>query len=263
MDELDIILLTHNHLENTIRCMDALYKNTHTDFRVTVIDDSIDETPVYFKRLIKKHGNINYVRPNVKIKSANQAINIGLKLTKSNPVAFLTNSTFVEPDWLGVDMMRTQIPFAIKLFKDDPLVGLVGFKVISPETNIIIEAGDHVFPNAHTINIGRNEPSHHRIYVSRVNAIAFCAILMRRTTIPEGGWDETTYIGFRSIDDVDNCLTVREAGWKILYNGFGSVYHKPESSDSQYASNKKMGGEIIENQKRFYEKWQGKVPLPK
>lgn len=260
MDELDIILLTHNNIKNTARCMDALYKNTCIGFRVTVIDDSIDETPAYFARLAKENDNINYVRPDVPIRIANQAINIGVSLTKSDPVGFLTCSTFVEPDWLGVKPLFDHAPLAIELFDTNPKIGLMGFKILDPDTNTIIEAGDYVTPNAIALNISRGEPSHHCVRISEVNAIGFCAILIRRAAIPKGGWDETTYIGFRSAEDIDNCLTVREAGWKILYNGLGSVYHSPGGSVN--SADIKANEERAENIRRFENKWKGRVPLP-
>ncbi|MBA7602028.1 hypothetical protein ES703_09113 [subsurface metagenome] len=261
MEKLDIILLTHNNLMATTRCIDALYKNTGIKFQLTVIDDSTDLTPAYFKRLAKEKGNINYVRPEEKIVSGNQPINIGLKLTKSDPVAYLICSAFVEPDWLGISITpQGDAPFAIRLFEKDSRVGMVGFKIISPETNTIIEAGDHVLLDTRAINIGRGEPSHHHVRVIGVNAIAFCAILMRRAAIPKGGWDESTYIGFRGVEDIDNCLTIRKAGWRILYNGFGSVYHEPHGSDPKYA-NEKVKDEMLENHRRFSNKWFGKIPL--
>ncbi len=44
---IDIILVTHNKMDNTIRCINALYKNTREAFKLTVIDDSTDETVEY------------------------------------------------------------------------------------------------------------------------------------------------------------------------------------------------------------------------
>ncbi len=255
---IDIILTTHNNMTSTTRCMDALYKNTCIPFRVTVIDDSMDETPIYFARLAKEHGNINYVRPEEKILCGNQTVNIGLSLTKSDPVVSMTCTTFVEPEWLGTETKSGTSPFAIRLMEKDPFVGLIGFKIIDFDNHTIIEAGDHVSPNASAENIGRNDAGHRHSHVRQVNAIGWAAILIRRAAIPKGGWDETTYIGFRCADDIDNCLTVRAAGWKILYNGYGSVYHK--LGNSEYAENIEVLKERNENYRRFKKKWRGKVP---
>jgi len=205
---IDIILLTHNRLENTIQCLDALYQNTTVPFKLTVIDDSTDLTPEYFVRL--KRDNINYVRPDVVIKSGNQAINIGVKLTQSDPLVFLTNSTFVEPDWL---------PVALRIMGTDPKVGLVGFKILSPRTNRIMEAG---------YGIGRDQAAHRWTHIREVDAVGWAVVLFRRAALTE--LDEDYYIGFRGVDDTDNCYEMRGRGWKIMYNGFGSAFHTPRSS---------------------------------
>ncbi len=246
---LDIILLTHNKIENTTRCIEALYANTQIPFYLTAIDDSNDETAAYFDRMSFEKKNINYHRPKEVIKSANQAINIGLRLTKSDPVIFLTNSSFVEPDWL---------PVSLRIMEQDPKVGLVGFKLLFPETNTIIEAGEAVYPDGNRPNLGMYEPSHRHTYTVEVRAIGWACVLIRRAAIPEGGFDEVSYIGFRGMDDSDNCLEMRKRGWKIIYNGYGAVYHKLSSCTG--GGTEKGQQESAENYRRFIEKWAGRVP---
>jgi len=44
MYDFDVFLFTYNHLEMTINCIKALYKNTtEFNFLLTVVDDSKDE----------------------------------------------------------------------------------------------------------------------------------------------------------------------------------------------------------------------------
>ncbi len=248
---IDIILLTHNKLENTIRCVEALYQNTQVSFFLTVIDDSTDETAAYFNRISIEKNNIHYHRPPVFIKCANQAINIGLKITQSDPFIILDNSTFVEPDWLSI---------ALLIMKTNPKVGLVGFKILDPDTNLIIEAGDDVNSDGIAGNVGRGEHGHRYTHSRDTLAIGWAAVLIRRVAIPDE-LNEDYYIGFRGSDDMDNCLEMRKRGWQIKYNGFGAVYKKLGQSDLA-KSDGIHREEIRENYRRFKEKWQGKVPLP-
>lgn len=230
---IDIILLTHNKLDNTKRCMEALYKNTKKAFKLTVIDDSTDDTAGYFIELGKEKGNVSYLRPNVLIKSGNQVINLGMKVTQSNPFIFLTNSTFVEEGWLDK---------ALELMAQDSKMGVVGFKVVSPVTDKIICAGRQ----------GVGAPKEQYTYAKEVEAVAWAAVLLRREALPEGGLDENFYIGFRGVDDTDNCLEIHKRGWKIWYNGYGTVYHEPTSS-----ANEKNYAQTEENIRRFNQKWHG------
>ena len=242
---LDIILLTHNRLENTLQCIDALYGNTQVPFQITVIDDSTDLTPIYLSGLIKERGNVRVVNPDVVISSANQAINIGLKQTQSNPVLFLCNSTFVEPDWL---------PLSLKLMENIEKVGLVGFKLLFPFTSVIIEAGDHVYPDTKRVNMGRGLASHKYTHIRQVNAIGWAAILINREALPKNGLEEDYYLGFVGVDDFDNCLEIKKRGWNIIYNGYGVVYHQLGRSESN------NWADVAENNRRFIERWKGRVP---
>ncbi len=242
----DIILLTHNKLVNTIRCVEALYQYTES-FKLTVIDDSTDETEEYFKRLISEGKDINYVRPDVFIKCANQALNIGLGLTQSDPVVFITNSSFVEPAWL---------PVALVIMKEDKNVGVVGFKLVYLN-NLIMEAGEIVHDDGFRPNIGTYEPSHRYTHIREVNAIGWACVLLRRAALPPK-LDEDTYIGFRGADDTDNCLEIIKRGWKIIYNGYGAVYHI--LSSCQGGGTEEGWKESAENYRRFTEKWAGRIP---
>ncbi len=221
---LDIILLTHNHLENTKRCLEALYENTGVPFLLWVIDDSTDSTSTYFRQLNEEKHNICFYHPVVPITSANMVINMGKKLTLSDPFVFLTNSTFVTKGWLDK---------ALPLM-DNPKVGIVGFKLVDPETHRIVDAAGE--------GIGWLEDS--LTFASEVIRVAWAAVLIRRAALHE--LDENYYIGFRGVDDTDNCFEIRNRGWKIIYNGYGIIYHKPCSSN---------GKEMGENCKRFLEKW--------
>ncbi len=248
-DPIDIILLTYNKLENTIRCLQALYENTQFPFQVTVIDDSIDETPAYLTRFAKERGNLRYIRPEVELKSANQAINIGLKMTTSDPVVFVTNSTWVEPNWLSP---------ALRIMEADPKVGLIGFKLLFPEISTIIEAGEHVFPNGDRVNIGMHEAGHRYSHIAEVNAIGWAVVVIRRAAIPPSGLDEGYYIGFRGNDDTDNCLEMVKNGWRVIYCGLGAAYHRLGACIG--GGTEQGRRESAENAIRFKTKWNGKVP---
>lgn len=244
---LDIILLTHNNLVKTLRCLDALNQNTPIPFKLTIIDNlSTDLTALYFHEIVQPFP-INFVQPEKGYISGNQAINIALKLTQSDPVIFLCNSTFVEPNWL---------PYALKIMGDGPKVGLVGFKILYPETNLIIEAGEMMnWESGDRYNIGMGELSHRHTYIREVDAVGWSVVLMRRGAIPEGGFDESFYIGWRGSDDTDNCLEMKKRGWKIIYNGLGTVYHQLSSCMGGGTEQGRM--ESAENYRRFKEKWKG------
>lgn len=244
---IDILMLTHNKLENTITAVNHLYENT-PEFRLVVIDDSTDGTMAYFSQLRNEGKNIEYVRPNIELKSGNQAINYAMEgYIKTDPFVFMCNSTFVLPGWLK---------YALRMMADNPKCGMVGFKLLFWPHGTIIEAGALVTEGGGRINIGMHEPGYLYSDIYRVNAVGWAVVLIRKSAMFK--LDENRYIGWRGSDDVDNCLEFGKRGWQIWYDGFGAAFHILSSC---------MGGgtpegmaESAENNRRFIEKWAGKVP---
>lgn len=244
-EKLDVILLTHNHLEQTIECVDALYNFVHVPFKLTVIDDSTDLTPQFFKMFQAGHPDINYVRPTEIIKCGNQAINIGMKHTTSEVVLFITQSTTVT---------RSFLVTGLSIISNHEEVGCVGFKILYSH-GTIMEAGAVVdCKTASRGNVGMHEPGWDFTHCRDIDAVGWAAVLLRREAI--GVLDEETYIGFRGWDDVDNCLTLWENGFKVVYCGFGVVIHKLGASQGGNTPEGVL--ECQQNGVIFETKWRGR-----
>lgn len=98
-----IIILTHNNLSSTKKCLKALYKHTK-NFQLIIIDNaSTDGTIEYLKQLSKDYDNvtINYNASNMGIVRSR---NYGYKIVKNlSPypsfLGFLDNDQMVLPGW--------------------------------------------------------------------------------------------------------------------------------------------------------------------
>jgi len=218
LEPVDIILATHNNLHLTAPCIHALYQWTPVPFNLTIIDDSTDLTEEYIKWLQGEKGNINYIRPDVKIKDCPHIINIGLENTTSDPVIFMGNSTFVEPDWI-------QSPLQLLERVED--CGIVGGKVIDAETRVIEQAGMYFMePMMNHMNHGMGEPSHRLTYIRDVQAVGWSCAFFRRAAVPPEGIEEGYYVGFQGMPDFDYCVDLRNRGWRVLYCGYSTTYHQ-------------------------------------
>lgn len=240
-DEIDVILTTHNHLELTIRCVEALYQYTPNPFRLTIIDDSTDLTPDYFKTLASQYPNVQYIRPDILLKSGNQIINIGLRNTRNELVVNINNSVQVEPDWLNVALWQ---------IKQNPQIGIIGFKLLRLSGSIG-HAG-LIVNHRGLFNIGLGEGGHRHTHVAEVPAVGWALVLYRRKAYPDG-LDEKYYIGFRGWDDVDNCLALRKRGWKVYYCGFGAAYH--EEGATRVVGTQQFWDDGNTNAQRFFARW--------
>lgn len=244
MYDFDIFLVTHNHIELTIPCVDALYKNTADfNFRLTVLDDSTDRiTPIYFEDKTKEKGNIQYLHSDVPFKDPSEMYNLALPKTECETVVVMTNSCRVEKGWIGA---------AVQIMKKDERVGAVGFKTIKYPNGIIENAGVLLFNNE-VRNIGLDEMGHLYSFVYEVDATGGNACLFRREAI-KGGFDYSYYMPFGGFEDIDYCLQLKKKGWKIMYCGYGTVFHEGAVTRGQDPS---FWDKFNENKKRFQVRWQ-------
>lgn len=240
---IDIILATHNHLEQTAPCVSALYSFT-PEFKLTVIDDSTDLTPQYFEQLNKELGNINFIHSDKLYTHGNEIINIGLKNTESPVVVYLGNSVRVEPDWL-------EVPNELMNREED--IGIIGIKLLYP-TNTIEHAGIVWNPDMpHHMNIGVGEASHRYDKIYEVDMVGWALVFLRRAAFPKE-LDTETYIGFAGYDDIDNCLEVKKRGWRVFYCGMSVAYH---FAGATRHDDPQLGEKYEQNRQTFLKKWGG------
>ncbi len=244
MYDFDVILLTHNHLELTIKCVDALYKNTSEfNFRLTVSDDSTDSTPEYFKNLSRKKNNIQFLHSEMPFGDFDKVLNFGIAKTDSPYVVALTNSTLVEPGWIS---------YALEIIKNNPDIAVVGVKSVSLN-GLIQNAG--VFVCDRDVRcIGLNEPGHRYSYTYEVDAVGGNCCIYRREVVKDGFGDSFSYyLPFSGHTDIDHCLTLKQQGWKIMYCGNGAVYHVSAATrgeDNHFCDKEN------ESKRRFKVRWQ-------
>ncbi len=248
MYDFDVFLLTHNNLARTIDCLegnylsDGLYKNTiDFSFRLTVLDDSTDLTPEYFKRLSKEKDNIQYLNPGRPFKNVDEMYNLALARTDCPYIVLLTNSSLVEPSWIGS---------ALKIMESNPKVAVIGFKTIRPD-RLIENAGVLIFGNEVRC-IGMGEPGHRYSAIYQVDAVGGCASLFRREAIKDG-FDFSYYLPFGGLEDIDYCCSLKNKGWEIIYCGYGSVYHIGAATRGQDENG--FWDKFKENKKRFRVRW--------
>ena len=252
---IDILLPVHGRPELTIKCVKSLYGFTRTPFHLIILDDTdasieqgsfhqVDPTEVtspYFERLVKQYDNITYINRKTPYKCGNEFFNEALRYCKYDYIATVMNSITVEPMWETV---------ALQLMKQDPKIGVIGFKCLFP--NGTIESAGIVFNSFLPCDYGRDEPGFRHSEVCEVAAVQWAFALLRKEAIV-GNLDENIFHGFVGWDDIDNCFAVKAKGWKIIYCGAGVGIHQPRATrgtDAVEASVKNK-----ENAIAFYKRW--------
>ena len=222
--ELDIIVITHGHLDLTIRCVKAFYQHTASPFHMVVMDDStpdmdsgIDLTPQWFEGLKKIHDNIDFFHSDTPNKTSLSLLNKALTYCKTPYVVVAVNSATPEPEW---DMAGLQV------MKSDPKIGVIGFKCIRLGTELIESAGLAQSVDGTTLSdIGRGQSGHRFAKVYECDAVQWAFVLLRKEAV-EGNLGADVYNGWKGWEDFESCFTMRSKGWKIFYCGLGVCYHQ-------------------------------------
>jgi len=249
--ELDIIVLTHGHLELTIQCVNALYQHTTSPFHLIVMDDSTpdmddgtDLTPTWLARFSSSHENMTFVHSNEPYKSSLQLFKQAFEYCETPYVGIVMNSLIVEPEW---DVMGLQI------MKSNPQVGMVGFKCIRQGTEMIESAGLAVKTGGDMLmDMGRGQIGHRLTKIYECDAVQWAFALLRLEAVKDN-LGEDVYNGFKGMEDFETCYTMREKGWKIFYCGLGVGYH--QTLATRIAKTPEDIVENFENREIFAKRW--------
>ncbi len=243
-----VVIPVFNQLAYTRRCLAALAENTPAHLCETIIVDngSTDGTGAYLSTI--ESSSITVIS-NGENQGFARACNQGAVAAVGDAVLFLNNDVEVRPGWL---------PPLIHCLDTDPSVGAVGSKLLYPD-GTIQHAGVILVDNRRT---GDPLQAMHRCAGSSGNApevnhaktfkalSAACLLVRKDAFNAVGGFDEAYWNGY---EDVDLCLSLGAAGWRLFY--------QPESQAIHYES--KSGPErfrrAAENIQRLHQRWLGKV----
>lgn len=225
-----IIIPYKDEIPTTARCLDAIQKYTrYPNYKVILVNNwSITKEAEDFA---KKVDGI----PNVEILTVKEPFNysrinnLAAKDETSDFLLFLNNDVFVEQEnWLEILVNEALA---------DPQVAIVGGKFVYPNqtvqhAGVLLGIGD-VAGHAH-VGIPRNEGGYagRAYFPQEISAVTAAGMLIRRPAFElVGGFDEEHLkVAF---NDIDLCLKVRDAGYKVIWTpDFCAEHHESLSRGS-------------------------------
>ncbi|MDW8234135.1 MAG: glycosyltransferase family 2 protein [Roseiflexaceae bacterium] len=217
-----VLVLTWNGGAEAIACLQRVRQLDPAPDVVLVVDnDSHDGTPDQIAALfpaftlIRNSRNLGFAG----------GMNVGIRaLLAHDPppdiIVLLNQDTLVDREWLGA----ITVPFA------DPDVGAVGCKIRYPDGTIQHAGLTLDWPLALSRHIGRYEPDRGQYDAPRdVEFVTFAAVALRRQALERVGlFDE----GYRPayFEDVDLCVRLRRAGYRIRYEPRATLVHREAAS---------------------------------
>jgi GT2 family glycosyltransferase len=215
-----LIILNWNGLEDTIECLESLRKITYPNYKVIVVDNGskgndaqvLEEKFGDYIHLIRNDKNYGYTGGN------NIAIRYAVDNSAPDYFLILNNDTIVAPDFL--DQM-------VKVAENDVSIGIVGPKVYyydfpdrieSAGARINMRTGRASSIGTKQIDTGQYDRE------QEVDYVEGCCLLIKKEVIQELGLFDETY--FCYWDEVDYCVRVKKAGFKIVYTPEARIWHR-------------------------------------
>jgi GT2 family glycosyltransferase len=222
--ELSIILVNYNDRRHIEACLSSLQENVPpVEHEIIVVDNaSTDGSREWIARsfpavrLIANADNAGFSRAN----------NLGVKESRGEFLLFLNTDTVVTPGSIGRWLDHLGV---------DPTIGAAGPALLRKGGAVQVSFGKKVnFPAQLWQKLFLN-PHYGRLLkkcagTRNVGWLSAACLLCRRKAFEQvGGFDENFFIYF---EDIDLCLRLREAGWKLAYIPETRIFHEGGATTS-------------------------------
>ena len=216
-----VIIANKDHREDLMRCVESLEQESeYKNLEILIVENNSvsEEIVTYYDQVQRQYDNVRVLRYEKEFNYADIQ-NYAAVRAKGDHLLLLNNDTWLERP----ESIREMLGYCMR---DD--VGIVGAKLLYPDDTIqhagvIVGLGgvaDHAF-----VGMDREDPGYccRAICAQEYSAVTAACLMVKKTVFMEvGGMDTELKIAF---NDVDFCLRVKEAGYKIIYNPFSIWYH--------------------------------------
>ncbi len=249
--KISIVIANKDHESDLRRCITSiLEKSTYDNYEIIVVENN-SETPEiweYYEKLrgdgrvkvVTYEGSFNYSAVN----------NLGVREAEGEYILLLNNDTqVITVNWMEELLMYAQ--------RED--VGAVGAKLYYGDKTIQ-HAGVVLALGAHR-TAGHSPYGQHRenlgymgrlCYAQNVSAVTgACLMVAKELYWKVGGLDESFAV---SLNDVDFCIKLREAGYLNVFTPFAELYHF-ESVSRGLDDQGEKAERYEEESARFRAKW--------
>ncbi len=250
--KISIVIPNKDHAEDLLRCVNSIVeKSTYGNYEIIIVENNstTEEIKALYQQLTEAHdfikvavyeGKFNYSAVN----------NFGVKYTTGDYILLLNNYTeVITANWMEELLMYAQ--------RED--VGAVGAKLLYPDKTIqhagvVIGLGAHRTAGHSHYKVPQQNLGYmgRLCYAQNMSAVTGACLLVKKSLYEQvGGLEEAFEI---SLNDVDFCLKLRDAGYLNVWTPFAQLYHHESVSrglDDQGEKAKRYDRESA----MFREKW--------
>lgn len=224
---ISVIILNYKNYELTLQCVEKVINAARMNqmvMQVIVVDNSTSETAPILKKtlppevqLIANEENLGFARAN----------NLAIQQSTGKYVLLLNNDAFINSECLktGIEFLRENTQVGIWA----PQLRGVGNNIqisCAKSPSLLGVFGEYFLGTKFDWYEGVNNWSR----PTRVDTVIGAFMLMPRKVISEIGLLDERF--FFTVEDMDYCLRVRNAGYSIVYDPRVSVRHVGSASQS-------------------------------
>jgi GT2 family glycosyltransferase len=214
----------HRQVDLVAACVRSVAQTTrYPHWELVLVADPAGLQPTTTRALEGvRHRIITYTREGTFNFSGK--VNAGVAAsTGEHVVLFNDDLEVISPDWLS----------AMLEYSQDPAIGAVGARLLYPDgrlqhVGMILGVGGIAAHAFHQHSGSAPGYASGAVSVRNYSAITGACLMSRRAVFDEiGGFDEHFPIDF---NDVDYCLRLRRAGYRIVYTPYAQLYHHESAS---------------------------------
>lgn len=250
---ISIVIPNKDHTEDLKKCLDSLKRCSYDNYEVIIAENNSEDeqTFAFYEKLTEEDARIRVV---VWEGAFNYSAinNFAARKANGELFLFLNNDT----EFIGSDTLYELAASVLK-----PGVGACG---------AMLYYGDQTIQHAGVI-IGMGGFAAHALWSltdrdekyfpfslceREVSGVTGACLMVRRSVYEEvGGMGEDFVV---ALNDVDLCLKIRAAGYKILFNPFAKLYHY-ESKSRGYEDTMEKQTRFQSEIERLQKKWREEI----
>jgi GT2 family glycosyltransferase len=231
-----ILIPNKDHTDDLDLCVrSVIEKSTYRNFEIIVIENNSteDETFEYYEKLQQTYEQVRVIKWEHEFNYA-KIHNFAVPHTNGEYIVLLNNDIEIK----AVDWLEEMLGYCER---ED--VGIVGGRLYYPDQTIQ-HAGVIVGLGGVAGHIFHGTPMNQRGYCDRIavtqelSAVTAACLMTKKSYYEQvGGMDEQFDVSY---NDVDYCLKIRDAGYRIVYNPYVEAWHYESKSRGYDVTNEKL-----------------------
>lgn len=207
-----VIILNYNGNQFIQRCLETVLADSYQPREIILVDNASADGSM---QLAKPYSDHVHIILNPKNYGFPKGCNQGIKHAKGDIIVLLNIDTEVTPAWLES---------LVKPLLQDQLIAMTASKLLFPDRKTIQFAGGCIHPNGLTSHDGYGVTDEGQFdNAKECGYVTGASAAIRRSALDAvGGMDEGFPLYY---EDVDLCVRMHQAGYKVMYEPASLVYH--------------------------------------